>query len=130
MYAVKVYSLIKEGALKIRPNFRVREFKSPDSDAVFVSDELADILQDVRDVSGDELYISSGYRTVIHNAKVSESKYSQHIYGGGADIMSKVWTPKQLFTYLDSKYPDKYGIGLYSGHVHIDVRPEKVRWFN
>lgn len=131
MYSVKVYSLSKDGATKISPNFRVREFKCSDgSDPVFVGDELLEVLQDLRDVSGDEVYITSGYRSVTYNSRVSKSKKSKHTYGIAADITSKVWTAKQVFDYLDAKYFDKYGIGYYKkGYVHIDTRNEKVRWY-
>lgn len=132
MYSIKVYSLSKEANVKVRPNFKVREFKCQDgSDAVFIGDEIADVLQDVRDVSGGELYINSAYRTQTHNARVGGEKYSNHLYGIAVDIRSKVWTAKQLFEYLDAKYSNKYGIGYYNaGYVHIDTRPEKVRWYN
>lgn len=131
MYNIKVYSLASEGAIKVSPNFRVREFRCKDgSDAVFIGDEILDVLQDVRNVSGDELYITSGYRTPTHNARSNGATKSCHLYGIAADIKSKVWTAKQLFDYLDSKYSDRYGIGYYkAGYVHIDTRPEKVRWY-
>lgn len=131
MHNVKVYSLSKDGAAKISTNFRVREFKCNDgSDPVFVGDELLEVLQDLRNVSGDEVYITSAYRTITYNARVGGAKQSQHLYGIAADIKSKVWTAKQVFEYLDSKYFDKYGIGYYKGgYVHIDTRKEKVRWY-
>ena len=131
MHSVKVYSLAKDGATKISTNFRVREFKCRDGgDPVFVGDELLEVLQDLRDVSGDEVYITSSYRTITYNARVGGAKKSKHMYGIAADIKSKVWTAKQVFDYLDSKYFDKYGVGYYkAGYVHIDTRPEKVRWY-
>lgn len=129
MHDVKVYSLAKEGAKKIRPNFRVREFKS-DGDAVFVSDELLDVLQDLRDHVKMPVNITSGFRSSVHNARVGGAKYSQHMYGFGVDLNVTGWSAKSVFEYLDATYSDKYGIGLYSNYVHIDVRPEKVRWLN
>lgn len=132
MHNVKVYSLVREGNIKVRPNFRVKEFRCQDgSDAVFVGDEIADVLQDLRDVSGDEVYINSFYRTQPHNARVGGEKYSKHLYGIAADIRSKVWSAKQVFDYLDSKYHDRYGIGYYrAGYVHIDTGEEKKRWYS
>lgn len=36
--------------------------------------------------------------------------------------------PKELYTYYDTKYFDRYGVGLYANRVHLDTRGEKARW--
>jgi len=37
-------------------------------------------------------------------------------------------SPKEIYDFLDEKYPDMYGLGLYDSWVHIDVREDKARW--
>lgn len=126
---VKVYSVSKNGESFISKNFKVREFKCKDgSDTVFISNELVEVLQDVRDSFKRTVIINSGFRTESHNRKVGGSEYSQHKYGLAADIAVTGVSPSEVAHYLERKYPDKYGIGRYMSFTHIDVRKEKSRW--
>ena len=71
MYDVKVYSLKAEGSCQITDHFRVYEFACSDgSDVVFVSQALADILENIRVHFGKPVHINSGYRTVSYNKTV------------------------------------------------------------
>ena len=83
------------------------------------------------------IIITSGNRCVEHNRKIGGSDNSQHLYGKAMDFKLKVvvhneWrfvSEDDLYSYLDSKYPEKFGIGLYCrGRCHVDVRANKVRW--
>ncbi len=65
------------------------------------------------------------------------SSNSLHIYAKAADHKLFVkWntgqktqiSPKDQYDYLDKKYPDRNGFGLYSNRVHADIRPFKARW--
>lgn len=138
---VRAYSLSKDGNTapymssgKRCKNFKVSEFACHDgSDPVFISPELVDVEQDVRDHYEKPVNIRkhSGFRTASHNSKTKNaSKQSQHLYGMAADFHVDGVSPQEVYDYLDKKYPNKYGIGLYitSGFVHIDVRKEKSRW--
>lgn len=128
---VRVYSLKEDGNKKVSANFQVKEFRCHDgSDPVFIGDELVDVLQDVRDHFGKAVNVEkhSAYRTVQHNKKVSQSAYSRHIYGIAADFHVVGVAHKTVYDYLNKKYPNKYGIGLYSWGIHIDTRPQKSRW--
>lgn len=117
-----------EGAVKVSENFRVREFKCHDgSDAIFIADELLEVLQTTRTELNSPVYINSAYRTQSHNASVGGAKKSMHLYGCAADIRVEGYNSTEVFNYLDAKYNDRYGIIRYSGYVHIDVRPNKYR---
>jgi hypothetical protein len=37
-------------------------------------------------------------------------------------------TPEDVFNALDAAFPDQYGLGLYKGWVHIDIRGGRARW--
>ena len=136
--AVRVYSLAKDG--NARPymsngkrctNFQVKEFRCKDgSDPVFIGCELMDVLQDVRThfKKGVNVEDHSGFRTPTHNKKVGGSTYSKHMYGIAADFHVVGVAHKTVYDYLNKKYPNKYGIGLYSWGIHVDSRKEKSRW--
>lgn len=126
---VRVYSLAKDGNKKLSTNFKVREFRCKDgTDTIFISDVLIAVLQNVRDHFGKAVTISSGYRTDNHNKACGGASYSQHKYGMAADIKVSGVNAKDVYSYLDDKYPDCYGLGLDKNYVHIDVRTNRSRW--
>ena len=126
---VNVYSKKKEGALQISRNFKVREFACKDgSDTVFINLKLVAVLQDIRDHFGKAVNVTSGYRTDAYNKKVEGALYSQHKYGGAADIYINGVTPKEIYNYVNNKYPEELGLGLYTSFVHVDVRDGRSRW--
>lgn len=126
---VSVYSLKKEGSIKISNNFKVKEFKCNDgSDAVFISPELLKILQNIRTHFGKAVNINSAYRTPTYNKKVGGSTLSQHMYGTAADIHINGVSPKEIAKYAETLLDGWGGIGLYNTFVHIDVREQKARW--
>lgn len=129
---VRVYSLKADGNKKVSDNFKVKEFRCKDgSDPVFIGDELVDVLQDVRNHFKKAVNVEdhSAYRTVSHNKKVEgSSSNSRHMYGIAADFHVVGVAHKTVYDYLNKKYPNKYGIGLYSWGIHVDTRPTKSRW--
>lgn len=126
---VRAYSKGKDGVKKITANFKVREFACSDgSDVIFVSDELAEVLQKIRTHFGRAVTINSGYRTPAHNRKVGGAAYSQHLYGTAADITVKGVKPKDVAAYAETLLLNTGGIGIYSTFTHIDVRKVKSRW--
>ena len=130
MYDVKVYSLKAEGSRQITDHFRVYEFACKDgSDVVFVSQALADILENIRVHFGKPVHINSGYRTVSYNKTVSSSSStSQHCNGLAADLHVDGHTHQEVYNYACQLLGDHGGVGLYSWGVHIDVRANKSRW--
>ena len=60
--------------------------------------------------------ITSGIRP-DHNLAVGGAPDSQHVHGLAADIRLRISDQKEVYRYLDTKYPTKYGIGLYSGWI-------------
>ena len=130
MYDVKVFSLKEEGSRQITPHFRVYEFACNDgSDPVFISQALADILENIRVHFGKPVHINSGYRTVSYNKTVSgSSSTSQHCNGLAADIRVDGHTPAEVYAVADSMLGEHGGVGIYDTFVHVDARSKKSRF--
>ena len=114
--------------------------------------ELLAVLTDLREHFGKPVYIKNHTnRCKQHNERIRicvkhgcfygdnckicgshveqrSSKKSQHMNGIASDPTVKDVSSELVYKYLDSKYPHKYGIGLYDTWVHIDVREKRVRW--
>lgn len=128
---IKAYSKAKNGNTKLSANFKVREFACNDgSDPIFISLELVEVLQKIRDHFGKPVNINSGFRTASYNKRkdVGGATYSQHLYGTAADIRISGVSPKNIAAYAETLLPNKGGIGIYKDFVHVDVRDVKSRW--
>lgn len=129
MEGIRAYSKEKNGNEKLSANFKVKEFACKDgSDPIFISLELVDILQKIRNHFGKSVVINSGYRTPTYNKKVGGATYSQHLYGTAADIRISGVKPKEVAAYVETIMPNSGGIGIYANFTHVDVRKKKSRW--
>lgn len=127
--AVKTYSVQKDGSKQLSEHFRVREFRCQDgSDAVLVSEELVELLEQIRVHFNAPVTINSAYRTKNHNAKVGGSPKSQHLLGTAADIRVAGATPTEVAQYAETLLGNSGGIGLYGTFTHVDVRASRARW--
>ena len=140
--AIKQYSLAKDKAKRLTPNFTVYEFRCRDgSDTVMIDESLVVLLQCIREHFGKAVTITSGYRTEHYNnvtlpAKgIKTSRNSQHLLGRAADIQVQDTDPLAVAAYAESLMPGWGGVGRYpvkagraKGWVHVDVRPVKSRW--
>lgn len=134
--AIKQYSLKADGARKLAPGFKVREFRCRDgSDVVMIDQTLVVLLQAIREHFGKPVTITSGYRTAAHNAAVGGAKSSQHLLGRAADIQVADTTVEAVAAFAESLMPDWGGVGRYpvkagrtKGWVHVDTRAKKSRW--
>jgi len=124
--------------MKVSKNFQDTEFACKgkaqgkvccDSE-MKLNQELIEVLQDIRNVYGRSVKITSSYRCPIHNKRVGGVWTSQHLLGTAADIQVSGIVPYLVAQYFDDKYPDKYGIGTYNTFTHVDVRSYKARWDN
>ena len=120
MYDVKVYSLKAEGSRQITDHFRVYEFACSDgSDVVFVSQALADILENIRVHFGKPVHI---------NSVSGSSSTSQHCNGLAADIRVEGVSPDRVADYAEQLLGDHGGVGRYKTFTHVDTRTNKSRW--
>lgn len=126
---VKAYSRAKDGAVRLSANFRVSEFACRDgTDTVFISADLVEVLQKIREHFGRAVVINSGYRTEPYNKKVGGAAYSQHKYGTAADITVGGVTPREVAAYAEAVLAGRGGVGLYRDFTHVDVRARRSRW--
>lgn len=111
-------------------NFLRKEFdcNCGNCEPIAVDHELITVLEDLRSYFGKQITVTSGYRCPDHNAAVGGHPKSKHMLGIAADIKVAGVYPQAVYNYLNEKYPDKYGIGLYSAWVHIDVQEKRLRW--
>lgn len=93
-----------------------------------VDAETLFVLQLLRDHFNAKVTILSGCRCEEHNAFVGGSDGSWHIKCRASDFWIEGVEPKLVVKWLESNYPDKYGIGLYSNFTHLDTRHFKARW--
>ncbi len=99
--------------------------------------ELVAVMQESADHFNAKIRVSGPCRCLSHNETVQKkynpdyvpfSSESRHMWGDATDYYLVGVTARELYDYLDEKYPNKYGIGLYSNRVHLDVRPIRARW--
>lgn len=122
-------------------NFSKDEFACPCCGLATISLGIVTIAEMIREFEGgDPITPNSGCRCRNYNEKVQKeankdyirfSSKSTHmpLEGGtctAGDFPSK--NPERLYNFLDSLFPNTYGIGVYSWGIHIDTRKVKVRW--
>lgn len=91
--------------------------------------ELITVLEDVREKFQTPVIITGPNRCTFYNSTIKgASGGSLHTYGKAADIQVRGIQPMEIYQYLDYKYQNKYGLGLYDNRVHIDVRSKRARW--
>jgi uncharacterized protein YcbK (DUF882 family) len=91
--------------------------------------ELLRILEkDVRGYYNKVVAVTSGCRCFAWNDYVDGAEDSLHLVSKAADIIVEKTSVLAIYNHLNEVYPDKYGLGLYSNFIHIDVRPDRARW--
>lgn len=118
---------------QITENFNTKEFNSPDEE--FSGNRINIMLvvycQSIRDELGKKLVVSSGVRTLEHNASIGGAKDSSHLDGLAVDLLYHNF--QDLHTIVSTAL--KLGItriGIYSRHVHLDVdknKPQNTIWY-
>lgn len=122
---------------RLGPHFRLSEFTDwhthdlpPVGSQLGLQHLVTHALEPVRTRWGP-VHIASGYRTAATNAAVGGAPDSRHLYdrfgrSPAADIVVEGATPEQVFDFLDRRGAG--GLGLYRGHVHVDLRDGRARW--
>lgn len=112
-------------------NFSKHEFTCRCCGRIEINPRLVDALQELRDLAGLPVRVTSGYRCPDHNRAVGGAKQSQHLLGNAADIVVKGRSVAEMHTLAEQvpAFRDG-GIGVYpeQGFVHVDVRTGRARW--
>lgn len=118
------------GALKmgdVSTNFNRSEFACKcDCGFNAVDVELLKLLETIRKRFNTPITINSACRCEAHNESVGGAKRSKHKLGVAADIEVHGVTPAEVFRFVDTYMPSKYGVKSYKAFTHIDVR--KTKW--
>ena len=86
------------------------------------------LLEQMRQELGFEIIINSGYRCAEHNAETGGAPRSWHLLFA-TDIIPENNDSNKLKDMYKMALSLKFGgIGLYENHLHLDLRPEEVRW--
>jgi len=117
--------------LKLSKNFTLSEFACNDgSKEITIDYELIDKLQQLRDMLGKPVKITSGYRTATYNKKCGGIPTSNHLIGKAADIKVSHMTPLELAKVADTL--GFKGIGVYPTFTHVDTQGstngKKIYW--
>ena len=117
--------------MKLSKYFNSSEFecKCNNCKLVEIDSTLLAILDEIREWSKGPIYISSGYRCPEYNARIGGATKSKHLLGLAADISSNNKTAKEIFNYLNNKYPTCLGLAYSDKHgfTHIDTYGDRAR---
>ena len=86
------------------------------------------LLEQMRSELGFDIIINSGYRCPEHNAEVGGAPQSWHLLFATDVSHEDDDSYKLKAMYKMALNLGFGGIGLYENHIHLDLRPEEVRW--
>lgn len=109
-------------------HFKSSEFACRHCGETKINSELIVVLELVRMHFNSPVTINSSYRCPTHNKAVGGADKSQHLLGTAADIVVKGVTPAAVYQFVDTVFPNSYGLGRYDNFTHVDVRNYKARW--
>jgi uncharacterized protein YcbK (DUF882 family) len=122
--------------VRLSPHFRSEEFDSHDGARMPLRYRwklrrlCRRYLEPLRSRFGP-VTVTSGYRSLSHNARVGGAPRSFHTFvagraGAAADVVCARGRPGEWHAYLDSIGAP--GLGLYPSFVHVDTRRGRARW--
>lgn len=118
--------------------FKYEDFDSPDvrGSGLITHVDLIKMLDKARSIYGKPIYVTSGYRTKLHNKEVGGVSNSSHLKGLAADISDNQHGVKihsnNRFLMLQALLSVGFNrIGVGSGFIHVDIdksKPSDVIW--
>ena len=103
------------------PNFSPDEFKCQGSGELKISPVVLDFCQAFRNMHGEGVSITSGYRSPEHNNSVSSTGMDgPHTTGLAVDIGTNTQSQYKLIRFALNYNPQAMGIGVAKTFTHID----------
>lgn len=114
---------------KLSKYFTREELACPDTGDCLINAKLLVKLDELRELAGKPIIVTSGYRSPTHNAKVGGAQSSQHTEGKAADLVCLGLSYKKFLKLCEQVFANG-GVGCYPEEkfVHVDVRAKKARW--
>ncbi len=104
------------------PNFSPSELACKHCGRVKISTDALIRLQNLRDVLGKPLRITSAYRCPVHNANVGGAPLSQHKLGKAFDITTRGYSEADRKLLKDTAADIGFtGFGGYNSFLHVDI---------
>jgi uncharacterized protein YcbK (DUF882 family) len=106
--------------------FNYTEFDSPDvqGSGQMMDKAFLSMLDEIREIVGEPLIITSGYRTPAHNESVNGVESSSHLKGLAVDIA--VRNSRMRFKLINAIQEVGISrIGIADNFIHIDIDPDK-----
>lgn len=117
---ILVYDLEKDGESYVSENFRVREFRSNESSAIFIHPKLIEWCQSARDHFQTPLTIRRAYDI--------KDDGTLHCFGKAVDILANdKASAYDMYYYFSRLFKDKYEICLCEWGIHLGISEEKKR---
>jgi len=118
-----------ESDKQLSKNFKLSELmcKCGQCEEQIVHDDLVSYLQELRDLYGHPIKITSAYRCPNHNENVGGVLNSSHVKGWAADLQCD--SLPILEEIIDQMFSEK-SLGVYDVFIHTDIRAESKRWNN
>lgn len=73
--------------IRLSPHFKLKEFQCNCCGTVKIHPMLLEALERLRELWGNPIVITSGYRCEKHNTEVGGAKESRHMKGFAADVV-------------------------------------------
>ena len=111
-------------------HFFRKEFACKDNCGFDVVDaELIKVLEYVRSTFLAPVTIIDGCACERRIKEIGGNKKNLHRQGKAVTFAVEGVELVKIYTYLDSLFPCKYGLGYYSSHIYFDIG-ERRRWTN
>lgn len=123
--------------MQLTKNFHLDEFHCNNGEKVPAEyldnvKQLANQLQNLRDVLGVPITITSAYRTPHYNTIIGGAESSKHLTAEAVDIQVKGMKSVEVWFVIQDlinwEQMIEGGLGIYNDWVHYDIRGVKARW--
>ena len=109
-------------------NFSREEFKCQHTGKNEIQDVLIDLCQEIRDIVGVPLTVTSGYRAPEHPIEAAKAKPGTHSRGLAADLLVSHGDAREVLK--AALELNRGGVGVHQRgngrFIHVDVDPSRV----